>query len=162
MNQATGSPPHIDESLLGVSHEDALSLVEGRHTNPHRILGPHAARLRDESGTVLRAFHPDATSAYAILSDCPRIELRKLGVDGLCVAFIPKLSPEITYLVGFVFPNGTTHEREDAFRFSPTVSDHDLYLFNEGTHYRLWESLGARVRTIQGVDGVGFSVWAPN
>ena len=38
----------------------------------------------------------------------------------------------------------------------------DLYLFNEGTHLRLWEKLGAHLVRVDGVDGVFFAVWAPN
>src|SRR5262249_59059111 len=38
------------------------------------------------------------------------------------------------------------------------LSDQDLYLFNEGTHLRLWEKLGAH--PVDG--GVYFAVWAPN
>lgn len=42
------------------------------------------------------------------------------------------------------------------------LSDLDLHLFNEGTHYRLWEKLGSRMAQRDGVDGVAFAVWAPN
>ena len=38
----------------------------------------------------------------------------------------------------------------------------DLYLFNEGTHLRLWEKLGSHLVRVNGVDGVFFAVWAPN
>src|SRR5262245_10647769 len=38
----------------------------------------------------------------------------------------------------------------------------DLYLFNEGTHQRLYEKLGAHPDTVNGVDGTRFAVWAPN
>jgi 1,4-alpha-glucan branching enzyme len=38
----------------------------------------------------------------------------------------------------------------------------DLHLFNEGSHFRLYEKLGAHVVTQNGVKGVAFSVWAPN
>ena len=34
----------------------------------------------------------------------------------------------------------------------------DLYLFNQGTHYRLYEKLGAHVSAA----GTSFAVWAPN
>jgi 1,4-alpha-glucan branching enzyme len=44
----------------------------------------------------------------------------------------------------------------------PTLSDLDLHLFNEGTHRQLWKKLGANPRTIDGVRGVAFAVWAPN
>jgi 1,4-alpha-glucan branching enzyme len=41
-------------------------------------------------------------------------------------------------------------------------SDDDLYLFNEGSHFRLHEKLGAHLREVAGHRGVHFSVWAPN
>jgi len=47
---------------------------------------------------------------------------------------------------------------------SPEValSDHDVYLFREGTHTRLYEKLGARLITEEGDAGALFAVWAPN
>jgi 1,4-alpha-glucan branching enzyme len=42
------------------------------------------------------------------------------------------------------------------------LTDDDLYLFNEGSHFRLYDKLGAHLREIDGVDGAHFSVWAPN
>lgn len=42
------------------------------------------------------------------------------------------------------------------------LSAEDLFLFNEGTHYRLHDKLGARVVTRNGTMGVQFAVWAPN
>lgn len=41
------------------------------------------------------------------------------------------------------------------------LGDHDLYLFNEGTHYRLFQKLGAHPMTQNGVVGTHFAVWAP-
>src|SRR5262245_64786439 len=38
------------------------------------------------------------------------------------------------------------------------LTDDDLFLFNQGTHYRLYDKLGAHI-----VDGgTYFAVWAPN
>jgi len=42
------------------------------------------------------------------------------------------------------------------------LTDDDLYLFNEGNHYRLYEKLGAHVMTRDGVEGTYFAVWAPD
>jgi 1,4-alpha-glucan branching enzyme len=42
------------------------------------------------------------------------------------------------------------------------LSDDDLFLFNEGSHYRLYEKLGAHPMTVDKVDGTYFAVWAPN
>ncbi len=44
----------------------------------------------------------------------------------------------------------------------PLLSDMDIHLFNEGNHYDLYERLGAHLRTVDGVQGVNFAVWAPN
>ncbi|MCW3168963.1 1,4-alpha-glucan branching protein GlgB [Chryseobacterium sp. 09-1422] len=41
-------------------------------------------------------------------------------------------------------------------------TDHDIYLFKEGKHYRLYEKFGAHSVEKDGVQGVYFSVWAPN
>jgi len=42
------------------------------------------------------------------------------------------------------------------------LTDDDLYLFNEGTHVRIHEKLGAHVETHEGRAGTRFAVWAPN
>ena len=41
-------------------------------------------------------------------------------------------------------------------------SDHDIYLFREGSHTRLHQKLGAHRMVVDGAEGVLFSVWAPN
>src|SRR5262249_31010808 len=42
------------------------------------------------------------------------------------------------------------------------LTDHDLYLFNEGSHFRLFDKLGAHPMAAAGVDGTYFAVWAPS
>lgn len=42
------------------------------------------------------------------------------------------------------------------------LGDQDLYLFNEGSHHKLWEKLGSHLVTRNGVAGTNFGVWAPN
>ena len=45
----------------------------------------------------------------------------------------------------------------------PTLlSDQDLYLFNEGSNYRMYETMGAHLVTRNERAGAMFSVWAPN
>jgi 1,4-alpha-glucan branching enzyme len=44
----------------------------------------------------------------------------------------------------------------------PILGDLDMHLLAEGTHLRLYDVLGAHVRTIGGIDGTTFAVWAPN
>ncbi len=42
------------------------------------------------------------------------------------------------------------------------LSDDDLFLFNEGSHNRLYDKLGAHPATVDDVPGIHFAVWAPN
>ena len=42
------------------------------------------------------------------------------------------------------------------------LTDADLYLFNEGSHFRLYEKLGAHPFSVSGEQGTYFAVWAPN
>jgi 1,4-alpha-glucan branching enzyme len=42
------------------------------------------------------------------------------------------------------------------------LSEFDLYLIGEGTHYRAYEKLGAHLMEKDGRRGVHFAVWAPN
>lgn len=42
------------------------------------------------------------------------------------------------------------------------LSDHDLYLFHEGTNYKSYQMFGSHITEENGVKGVRFSLWAPN
>jgi 1,4-alpha-glucan branching enzyme len=42
------------------------------------------------------------------------------------------------------------------------LTDDDLFLFNEGSHFRLYEKLGAHPLNREGVEGTSFAVWAPS
>jgi 1,4-alpha-glucan branching enzyme len=42
------------------------------------------------------------------------------------------------------------------------LSEDDLYLFNEGSHFRLYEKLGAHLLEAEGEAGACFAVWAPD
>ena len=42
------------------------------------------------------------------------------------------------------------------------LTDPDLYLFNEGSHFHLYDKLGAHPVSTSDVTGTYFSVWAPN
>ncbi|TMC20929.1 MAG: 1,4-alpha-glucan branching protein GlgB [Chloroflexi bacterium] len=56
-------------------------------------------------------------------------------------------------------PDNTSITQQDT---TSIFSDFDLYLFGQGKNYRIYEKMGAHVRTVNGVTGVHFAVWAPN
>ncbi|MCK5503637.1 MAG: 1,4-alpha-glucan branching protein GlgB [Thermodesulfovibrionia bacterium] len=41
-------------------------------------------------------------------------------------------------------------------------TDHDIYLFKEGNHFKLFDKLGSHALTIEGKEGTYFALWAPN
>jgi len=61
-------------------------------------------------------------------------------------------------------PMAASEEPSAATRAMMTsiLSEDDIYLFNQGTHYRLYDKFGAQPVTIDGVPGTYFAVWAPN
>jgi 1,4-alpha-glucan branching enzyme len=42
------------------------------------------------------------------------------------------------------------------------LGDKDFYLFNEGSHTRLYDKFGAHLMRVDGQEGTYFAVWAPN
>jgi 1,4-alpha-glucan branching enzyme len=53
-------------------------------------------------------------------------------------------------------------EFKDPYSFLPVLTDYDLHLIGEGTHYKKYEKLGAHITEVSGIQGVHFGVWAPN
>ena len=152
----TLSSPRPD-LLAGFDAIELGRLLSGDHDDPHRILGAHPVA----AGVIVRAMHPDAVRAEALLADGKRVGLDRLA-GGLFGAIIAGASMPLRYRLRFHFAGGATWERGDPYRFLPTVGEVDLHLFNEGTHRELWNVFGAHPREIDGERGVSFAVWAPN
>ncbi|MBV9881243.1 MAG: 1,4-alpha-glucan branching protein GlgB [Gemmatirosa sp.] len=143
------------------SSSDTGRLLAGEHAEPHAILGAHPSVVDRLAGIVIRAWHPNAVAAECVLPDGAALEM-PAQARGLFGVFLPGETLPFRYRVRYRFANDATWEREEPYRFLPTLGDVDLHLFNEGTHRRLWEKLGAHPRTVDGVAGVAFAVWAPN
>ncbi|GLC28074.1 1,4-alpha-glucan branching protein GlgB [Roseisolibacter agri] len=141
--------------------QDVARLRAGDVTDPHAILGVHPALSEGLAGLVVRAWHPDAVSVDLLPASGGTLPMER-SAPGLFGTFLPGETLPFAYRLRFTFANGGVWERDDPYRFLPTLGEVDLHLFNEGTHRRLWEKLGAHVRTVDGVRGVAFAVWAPN
>ena len=137
-----------------------LQVQETTSRDPHAVLGAHPSVVGGTRGLVVRTFHPDAVGCSVLIDRAAR-PMESFG-RGLFAAFLPHVELPFRYRVRFAFSDGATVEREDPYRFLPTVGELDLHLVSEGNHHRLWEVLGANVRTIDGVTGTSFAVWAPN
>ena len=142
------------------------SLVNGRYFgDPFSVLGMHHSTDEDGQKLVfIRTVQPQAQSVEVIDPKTKFVigKMRKVHPDGLFQLDFDGKDDFFPYLFKITLYDGQTYEAEDVYRFWTVLGEMDLYFFNEGTHYRSYEKLGAHLITHQGVDGVSFAVWAPN
>ena len=55
-----------------------------------------------------------------------------------------------------------TSSRASAPARTGMISELDCYLFGAGTHYDIYQKLGAHPMTFKGKSGIYFAVWAPH
>jgi 1,4-alpha-glucan branching enzyme len=143
---------------------DIERLVRGEHGDPFAVLGPH---LRQEGGRValeIRVFRPDARDVRVIPQGAglPPQLMRRVHATGLFEALLPGADASIPYRLEVVDTAGSCRITDDPYRFPAILSDFDLHLLGEGTHYRAYDKLGGHLCALEGVAGVRFAVWAPN
>src|SRR5205807_2649369 len=88
-------------------------------------------------------------------------EMWRIHPAGLFEAVLPR-AKDFGYRLHVTDPAGNVVELWDPYSYGPLLTEFDLYLIAEGTHYRTYEKLGAHIREVGGVRGVHFAVWAPN
>ncbi len=143
---------------------EAQAIVHGEHGDPFAVLGMHPVVADGASGLAVRAFLPTAAAARVIPADGglePRV-MTRIHPGGLFEACFPERRERFRYILEVAEAEAGVALLEDAYRFPPTLTDFDLQLLGEGTHYHAYEKLGAHPRAIEGVPGVVFAVWAPN
>ncbi|MEW6614548.1 MAG: 1,4-alpha-glucan branching protein GlgB [Thermodesulfobacteriota bacterium] len=59
-------------------------------------------------------------------------------------------------------PEKMKDKTENVLHGVSLLTDHDVYLFKEGNHFKLYDKLGSHPITIDGRRGMLFAVWAPN
>jgi len=144
-----------------VQRATLAAFSRGERHSPHSILGAHPAEIGGQRGVVVRAYHPDAAGCGLVREGAPVEPMLPLG-DGLFAVFVPGAGVPLAYRLRFHFDGAGTWERDDPYRFLPTLGDLDLHLIGEGTHRRLYQILGSHPRVVEGTAGTSFAVWAPN
>lgn len=142
-------------------HPEAIqSLVHGDHGAPFELLGPHAT---NDNLISVRAFRPQATSMvlHNMVTDTAH-PMQRIHDDGLFEVTLDGSLAEFRYTLEETRQDGETITFIDPYQFKPSMSDLDLYLFNEGRHLEAYRRLGAHLIERDGVKGVHFAVWAPN
>ena len=150
---------------------EIASLIRAEHSDPFRVLGPHIVARGGKRSVAIRTMQPHAASVTVLWGRERQAHVAtRAHPDGLYEAIIPAEAKTkaltdagpTSYLLRITYPDGNAREVHDAYAFPPLLTDFDLHLFSEGTHYENYEKLGAHVREVAGVRGVHFGVWAPN
>jgi len=150
---------------MPVSHGSAAdaavaALIGGYNKDPFAVLGPHD----EDRDIVVRAFQPAARQIeLRLLPSRELVPMEKRDPSGLFEVRIPAQGDEMPdYRLRITYSGDHAAEIDDPYRYGRVLTDFDLYLFGEGTHYRAWEKLGSHRITIGSTTGVHFAVWAPN
>jgi 1,4-alpha-glucan branching enzyme len=147
-----------------LSDADVEAIVRGRHGDPFGVLGLHGTTNGPPKGPLwLRAFLPGAAAVQAVdAADGSALGALKLRhAEGLFEARL-RITKRRAYRLQVSWSDGSEALLDDPYRFPPVLGEMDAWLMAEGTHLRPYEVLGARARTVEGVDGASFAVWAPN
>lgn len=139
-------------------------IVNVLHGDPHHVLGMHEIKYKDKDVLVVRAFIPQAKNITVVDPEdsSKTYKMERIHADGFFEVIISDRTKWFRYMFeieGYENNNWTTY---DAYSFAPVISDMDIYLFNSGTNYKIYEKLGAHLMNVDGVDGCLFAVWAPN
>jgi 1,4-alpha-glucan branching enzyme len=156
-----------ESDVVNELERDIALLLRAENRDPFRLLGPHIFEEGEEKRLVVRGFFPRASEVSVELKGHPnRISAGRISSEGVFEAVLPQF-PELpispsSYRWCVREAGQAVSEFHDAYAFPPQLSDFDLYLMGEGTHYVKYEKMGAHPIIIDGVAGVQFGVWAPN
>ena len=132
-------------------------LVYSEASDPHKLLGPHVT----EDGLLVQAFIPTAVSITVKLTgNGKKYPMEMADEAGFFAVLIPRKSVT-PYTLLVEYEGGGQEEIHDPYAFAPLYTDEDIKKFAAGIHYAIYEKMGAHPMTINGVEGVYFSVWAP-
>jgi 1,4-alpha-glucan branching enzyme len=169
-SKPTGVPANAPVRPPTISAAEIDRLVHAEHVDPFLVLGPHPVTVDGVTSMAVRTFQPNAETVTLIWGASSReIPATRIQNDGLFEALVPTppggfgdVIPPATYRLRSVEKDGRKVEGFDPYAFPALLTDFDLYLMGEGTHYLKYEKLGAHIREVSGVQGVHFGVWAPN
>jgi 1,4-alpha-glucan branching enzyme len=150
LTKTTASPEEID------------LILRAAHADPFHILGVHLVEVEGKPAVVVRAFLPRADQAWVVRGpgEGEAVPLQRVHAAGFFEAVFP--GEQVVFPYRLRTDYGGQYEFDDPYRFPPVLSDFDLHLLAEGTHYNAYQKLGAHLTEIASVRGVAFAVWAPN
>ena len=137
---------------------EAWAIIEARSHDPFAWLGIHE---HDKGGVVIRCLKTQAKKMWLLPKGGRAQVMKRIEGTDVFEKHWKGGNFEKAYTLRIENHDGHVWEQEDVYRFAPMLGDMDLHLIGEGNHYEKYRIMGAHVRTLDGVDGVGFAVWAP-
>ena len=134
-------------------------LAEARHHDPFELLGLHPVAGK-KNQVELRAYLPRAKSAAALGTDA-RLTMKRQPKTSLFIWRGDQKALPAHPQIEWLDQDNGKHLSHDPYTFGPQLGELDLHLFGEGHHWQLYDVLGAHPKTVDGVQGVVFAVWAP-
>ncbi|HAL70160.1 MAG TPA: 1,4-alpha-glucan branching enzyme, partial [Verrucomicrobiales bacterium] len=136
---------------------EILAILEARHGNPFGFLGRQPL---EGGGAIVRTLQPRAHAVSVVARDGSGAwPMTRVHHHGFYTVELPAEAAEKPYDLELSTYDGQAVRVADPYSFGFLLGEQDLYFFCEGTHQRLWDCLGARMRTVDGVAGVQFAVW---
>lgn len=138
-------------------------IINSEHKNPHDILGMHKVDVQGKRKIAIRAFIPQASSV--MVNSLDQVDtcsyMNKIDEAGFFEAIFDQ-QDYFKYELKACDHLGNQWRFIDPYLYKDIITQYDIYLFNKGNNYKIYEKLGSHVMTIEGVSGVLFGVWAPN
>ena len=148
---------------MGILSEREIQLIlQNELSDPFDILGMHGD---PHAGLSIRCFVPEAESITVVTRDkskTPLGAMNKVHHEGIFESAFPEAREFFKYKLQCALADGSQQTIVDPYCFLPMMSDQSRYLFNEGNNQRIFDDLGSHVRTVDGVKGTVFAVWAPS
>ncbi len=138
---------------MSIPADDLRLLNQCRHYDPHGSYGWHDGTVHTRRPGAERVELVTATDV---------VPMRNIGDD----IFFAELADNEDYRLRITYPAQPPRDVADGYRFLPTLGSLDLHLISEGRHERLWDVLGANLKSYASelgeITGTAFAVWAPN
>lgn len=146
------------------------AIVYSEESHPEEILGPHVVG----NSVLFQTFQPGAVKVMLHYTDAKKaastgvvsgmertVSMEMVDENGFFACLITGKCPQ-TYEYEVIFADESSSRIRDAYAYQTLKRWKDSEKFHSGIHYTVYEHLGAHRKTVNGVSGCAFALWAPN
>ena len=135
-------------------------IIKAEHWDSFQALGMHEVKTDGKKAVTVRAFIPEADRAWVVdVVQNKSHEMEKTHKAGFFEKNFENRNDFFQYKLKVKTSGSRISEFFDPYSFLPVLSDFDLHLIGEGSHYKKYEKLGSHVMEVNGIKGIHFAVW---